>query len=65
MTDLDLDRLASELAEFAPSEKKVGPTAREERMIAGFEEIQGFVDEHGRVVGDNYPCRSTTTIFAG
>jgi hypothetical protein len=48
MTELDLDRLASELAAFAPSEKKGGPTAREERIIAGFKEIQGFVDEHGR-----------------
>uniref|UniRef100_E6QHA5 Bacteriophage T5 Orf172 DNA-binding domain-containing protein n=1 Tax=mine drainage metagenome TaxID=410659 RepID=E6QHA5_9ZZZZ len=48
MTDLDLDVLASELAEFAPSEKKVAATARQERIIAGFAEIQRFVDEHGR-----------------
>lgn len=48
MSDLDLDDLRSELAEFAQPEKKCGYTAREERVIAGFEEIQRFVDEHGR-----------------
>lgn len=48
MTDLDLDDLRAELAEFAAPEKKGGRTPREERIIAGFEEIQRFVDEHGR-----------------
>jgi hypothetical protein len=48
MTDLDLDELAAELADFAPSEKKGGRSAREERIIAGFEEIQRFADAHGR-----------------
>lgn len=48
MTDeLDLDALAEQLADFAPPEKKTGRSAREERIIAGFEEIQRFVDEHG------------------
>src|SRR3546814_4391251 len=28
--------------------KKGGRTPREERIIAGFEEVQRFVDEHGR-----------------
>jgi hypothetical protein len=45
--DLDLDALAEELAEFAPKEKKAGRSPREERIIAGFEDIQRFVDEHG------------------
>jgi hypothetical protein len=49
MTEFDDDLLAAELAEFAPPEKKGGRTAREERIIAGFEEIQKFVDTHGRV----------------
>lgn len=49
MADLDLDELAAELAEFAPPEKKGGRSHREERIIAGFEEIQRFVDTHGRV----------------
>lgn len=45
--DLDLDALADTLADFAPPEKKVGRGAREERIIAGFEEIQRFVEKHG------------------
>lgn len=48
MTDLDLDELAAELADFAPQETKGGRSAREERIIAGFEDIQRFVEEHGR-----------------
>ena len=49
MRDLDLDELAADLTEFAPPEKKEGRTAREERIIAGFEDIQRFVVTHGRV----------------
>lgn len=48
MTDLDLDELAEELADFAPQEKKDGRSAREERIIAGFKEIQRFAENHGR-----------------
>ncbi|MFT3972803.1 MAG: GIY-YIG nuclease family protein [Amaricoccus sp.] len=48
MSDLDLDELRGELADFAQPEKKGGRSAREERIIAGFEEIQRFVDQHGR-----------------
>jgi hypothetical protein len=48
MSDLDLDELRDELAEFAQPEKKGGRSAREERIIAGFEETQRFVDQHGR-----------------
>ena len=47
MTDLDLDQLAEELADFAPQEKEGGRSPREERIIAGFEEIQRFADTHG------------------
>jgi hypothetical protein len=46
MTDLDLDELRSELDDFAQPDKKGGRSPREERIIAGFEEIQRFVDEH-------------------
>ena len=49
MSDPDLDDLRSELDEFAQPEKKGGRSSREERIIAGFEEIQRFVAEHGRV----------------
>lgn len=48
MSDLDLDDLRAELDEFAQPEKKGGRSARDERIIAGFEEIQHFVDTHGR-----------------
>src|SRR6202040_3246055 len=48
MTDLDLDELRAELDEFAESERKGGRSPREERVVAGFEEIQRFVEKHGR-----------------
>ena len=47
MSDPNLDELAAELAEFAEPEKKGGRPPREERIIAGFEEIQRFVEKHG------------------
>jgi hypothetical protein len=47
MSDLDLDNLRSELDDFAQPEKKGGRSQREERIIAGFEEIQRFVERHG------------------
>ena len=48
MSSADLDELAAELAEFAPPEKLGGRPASEERVIAGFEEIQRFAEKHGR-----------------
>lgn len=48
MRDTDLDDLAAELSEFAAPEKKGGRPPRDERVIAGFEEIQRFVGKHGR-----------------
>ena len=47
MADLDLDELRDELGEFAQPEKKGGRSAREERIVAGFEEIQRFVEKNG------------------
>ncbi len=46
---LDLDELRAELDEFAQPSKKGGRSPREERIIAGFEEIQRFVEQHGHV----------------
>jgi hypothetical protein len=46
---MDLDELRSELADFAEAEKQGGRSPREERIIAGFEDIQRFVEKHGRV----------------
>ena len=47
MSDLDLDDLRSELDDFAQPEKKGGRSPREERIVAGFEEIQRFTEQHG------------------
>lgn len=49
MSEIDLDELRRELDDFAEPEKKGGRSAREERIIAGFEEIQRFVEKHGHV----------------
>src|SRR5690554_7734825 len=46
---IDLDELRAELHEFAQPEKKKKLSAREERIIAGFEEIQRFVEKEGRL----------------
>jgi hypothetical protein len=48
MSDPDLDALAEGLAEFDVFEKRDGRSAMEERIVAGFEDIQRFVDKHGR-----------------
>jgi hypothetical protein len=47
MSDFDLDELRSELDEFAQPDKKGGGSPREERIIAGFEEIQRFFEKNG------------------
>jgi hypothetical protein len=49
MSDIDLDKPRSELYDFAGQEKKGGRSPHEERIIAGFEKIQRFVEKHGRV----------------
>lgn len=49
MSDLDLDALHEELKDFEQPEKKGGRSHREERIIAGFEDIQRFVEEHDRL----------------
>jgi hypothetical protein len=48
MSDLNVDELESALSDFAVPTKQVGRPAREERVLAGFEDIQRFVDKHGR-----------------
>lgn len=46
----ELDELYNELSEFHTDKKaNSSRTPREERIIAGFEEIERFVDEHGRL----------------
>lgn len=46
MSELELNRLRKELDEFAQPPKTSGRSPREERIIAGFEEIQSFVEQH-------------------
>lgn len=48
MSDIDLDELRSALDEFAEPEKRGGYSSRDERIVAGFEEIQRFVEKNGR-----------------
>ncbi|MFZ4381890.1 MAG: GIY-YIG nuclease family protein [Sandarakinorhabdus sp.] len=50
MRDLDLDELAADLSDFAaPDKKRSTYSPREERIIAGFEDIERFFEEHGRL----------------
>jgi hypothetical protein len=58
MPDIDLDELREELADFAVPEHTGGRSAREERIIAGFEDIRRFVGEHGCL-----PRRGAEDIF--
>ena len=45
MSEPDLDELRRELDEFAAPKKDAARSPRDERIIAGFEEIQRFVEE--------------------
>jgi len=47
MSDFNLDDLRDELDVFAEPKKTQGRSAVQERVIAGFEEIQRFVEKHG------------------
>ena len=49
MTDIDLDDLDEALKDFAEPNKKSSRSARDERIIAGFEDIQKFLDDNGRL----------------
>jgi len=49
MSEIDLDELRSELSDFAKPAKGAGGSAKEQRIVAGFEEIERFVEEHGRL----------------
>ena len=48
MSDDDLDDLRAELDEYSGPEKTGGRPPREERIIAGFEDIQRFFETHHR-----------------
>lgn len=53
--DLSLDELADALAEFKPKEKKEAATPEEERIIAGFEDIQRFYEKKKRLPATTAP----------
>lgn len=49
MSDLDLDDLRAELDDFSTGKKDAASRSpREERIIAGFEDIERFFEQHGR-----------------
>jgi hypothetical protein len=49
MSEIDDDELQRSLAEdFGVEDKPVGRSALEQRILAGFEEIERFVEQHGR-----------------
>ena len=57
--ELSLDELADELAEFNPKEKKKeAATPEDERIIAGFEDIERFFEKKGRL-----PASASSDIF--
>jgi hypothetical protein len=49
MADLSDDELLDALGVEVEPARKSSRTPREERIIAGFEDIQRFVDEHGHI----------------
>lgn len=49
MSSYDLDDLRSELDDYAKPKKMASRTPREERIIAGFKEIEHFFEENGRL----------------
>ena len=64
MSDMDLDELRSELDDFAQAKKSNGRSATEERIIAGFEEIERFVEEQGRLPQHGEDCDIFERLYA-
>ena len=64
MIEIDLDTLADELAEFDVPQKQGGRSAREERIIAGFEDIQRFFETHGRAPQHGEECDIFERLYA-
>jgi len=64
MSDMDLDELRSELDDFAQAKKSNGRSTTEERIIAGFEEIERFVEEQGRLPQHGEDCDIFERLYA-
>lgn len=63
VTDEDLELLGELGLDTAPAETG-GRTAREQRIIAGFEEIERFYDEHGRLPQHGESCDIFERLYA-
>ena len=62
---IDHDELGEELAELAPAHKKQATyTPRQERVIAGFEDIGRFYEEHGRPPQHGDDCDIFERLYA-
>lgn len=65
MSDIDLNDLYRELsADFAQPKKKEGRTPREERIIAGFEDIRHFFRTHGRLPQNRFDGEIFERLYA-
>jgi hypothetical protein len=49
MSEIDDESLMQELAEFGVEDEPAGRSALEQRILAGFEEIERFFEQHGRL----------------
>jgi len=63
--DFDLDALEAELSDFATKDKKNTRSPREERIIAGFEDIQRFVEQHGHAPRHGEDKEIFERLYAG
>jgi hypothetical protein len=65
MSEIDDDTLMKELAEdFGVAEKPTGRSALEQRILAGFEEVERFVEQHGRVPQHGEGCDIFERLYA-
>ncbi|HMN39474.1 MAG TPA: GIY-YIG nuclease family protein [Phycisphaerales bacterium] len=65
MSEIDDESLMRELAEdFGVEEKPTGRSALEQRVLAGFEEIERFVEQHGRLPLHGDGCDIFERLYA-
>lgn len=64
MGEMDLDALRDELSEFADPTQEAPRSAVEERVLAGFEEIQRWVANHGRLPRNADGCDIFERLYA-
>ena len=65
MSEIDDESLMESLAEdFGVEEKPAGRSALEQRILAGFEEIERFVEQHGRLPQHGEGCDIFERLYA-